>query len=201
MATNIKRKALIEVATGRVKNVILAGDDFAAPAGHTLLDSESASPGDLWDGVKFTPAPVIAPPPQPVEVIEDRVDALEGAAGETVIGESTTVKVTSSLSAVKLKEMRIWRGGTVRVAVTLSGAPGGVAGVQAQVYRNGVPVGTLRDALPLADTVYSEDIGGWYPGDLCQVWGKVADAIQVLGVKTFQVKSNAGNNNAQIILE
>jgi hypothetical protein len=59
-------KALIETATGRVANVIVLPDnwigrlgDWKVPTGHELKDAGNVSPGDTWDGQKFTrPEPV-----------------------------------------------------------------------------------------------------------------------------------------------
>ena len=58
------RKAIIESATGLVKNVILIDDgaDWAIPDGCELVDaSEAGGPGDTWDGLQFVPAPAVAP--------------------------------------------------------------------------------------------------------------------------------------------
>jgi len=54
------RKAVI--SDGVVDNVIEADDDFTLP-GKTLIASDTANIGDIWDGSAFTPP---APPPAPV---------------------------------------------------------------------------------------------------------------------------------------
>ncbi len=51
------RKALIEIATGNVANVVEAGDTWQPPAGYRTMNAEgiAVSPGDRWDGTKFIP--------------------------------------------------------------------------------------------------------------------------------------------------
>lgn len=55
------RKAIVEDATGLVKNVtqVEEGSDWSPPDGHSLIDAEGlpAEPGGTWDGSEFQPAP------------------------------------------------------------------------------------------------------------------------------------------------
>ncbi len=62
------RKALIEIATGKVVNVIELEDgaNWQPPAGHYVQEALNASPGDTWDGTKFVPVPISIPPSPPV---------------------------------------------------------------------------------------------------------------------------------------
>ena len=52
------RLALVETATGKVTNVIKAAGTWQAPPGYFTIEAAGASPGDLWDGVKFVPRPL-----------------------------------------------------------------------------------------------------------------------------------------------
>jgi len=56
------RKALAEITTGKVINVIELEDKstWQPPTGYQVLDALNASPGDIWDGSKFVPAPPTA---------------------------------------------------------------------------------------------------------------------------------------------
>ena len=59
------RKALIEIASGLVVNLIELEDgaNWKPPAGYAVIDASSGNPGDLWDGTKFVkPPPQLAPP-------------------------------------------------------------------------------------------------------------------------------------------
>lgn len=69
------KKALIEITTGKVVNVILAEADWAPPAGYTVKPADHTSVGDTWDGQKF----IAAPPPLPDPKMEARrrlIDAI-----------------------------------------------------------------------------------------------------------------------------
>ena len=56
------RKALIEISTGKVVNVLIVESDgvFVAPQGFTLQDAGTGGPGDTWNGTVFAAAPLPA---------------------------------------------------------------------------------------------------------------------------------------------
>lgn len=88
-----------------------------------------------------------------------------------ITGTST---VTPSSSNTKRYEIRLDRGGTLRIKFTI--AAGGSSGsTTARIYRNGSPVGTSRTinapgGVGIASQAYSEDISGWAAGDLVQLY-------------------------------
>lgn len=60
------RRAVVEIATGTVVNVIeiYEGANWSPPVGYYLLseiDSQQASIGDTWDGTKLIKAPIPEP--------------------------------------------------------------------------------------------------------------------------------------------
>ena len=57
------RKALVKSATGEVTNIILITTDssWALPAGYELMDADSVSVGDIWDGEQFITPPKEVP--------------------------------------------------------------------------------------------------------------------------------------------
>jgi hypothetical protein len=65
----------------------------------------------------------------------------------------------------KLKEIRLNVGGTLRIKIVGTSI---IPASRLRIYRNGSAVGTARNT---DGTVYSEDISGWTPGDLCQLYG------------------------------
>ena len=74
-AATMARKALIQISTGLVLNVISLPDNvpYEVNPGVSLIDGEGASTGDTWDGSNFiTPAP---PPPDPVIVRRGELEA------------------------------------------------------------------------------------------------------------------------------
>lgn len=56
------RKALVEISTGLVVNIIEHEDDsdWQVPVGHELVLAEDiGSPGDTWDGTQFISVPIV----------------------------------------------------------------------------------------------------------------------------------------------
>jgi len=71
------RKAVIKQSDGLVVNIIeiKAGAKWQTPENCYLIDAGKGSPGDTWDGKKFTkPEPVIS---EPVRDLEAEVDELK----------------------------------------------------------------------------------------------------------------------------
>ncbi len=71
------RKALIRESDGYVENVIVADDNFPAPEGRILVESDSAGPGDTWDGTDFVRPDPPPSPEDPVRVPQLSADELE----------------------------------------------------------------------------------------------------------------------------
>lgn len=83
-----------------------------------------------------------------------------------IIGSDSEKKIYAT-SYTKVKEIVVTRTGTLRVSFALASEIGYVYG---RVYRNGVAVGTARDTMSKNPQTYSEDISGWEPNDLCQIY-------------------------------
>ncbi len=70
----MSRKAVVRVSNGFVENVIEHDDVLSAswpvPAGHILIASDVAGPGDTWDGSNFNRAPPQPPAPPTPEQVE-----------------------------------------------------------------------------------------------------------------------------------
>lgn len=73
----MSRAALVDTATGRVLNVIEVDGTFQPEEGFTLIaaDAIAVSPGDLWDGMRFSPGMV----PEPIDVDAELAAAIEAA--------------------------------------------------------------------------------------------------------------------------
>lgn len=108
-------------------------------------------------------------------------------AGDTLLISSDTERQTSSWNNyVKLKEIHIPKGITLRIKFSVAAAVN-VGTAYAQIYRNGVAVGTER-AVTFGEGYkeFSEDISGWKPGDFVQIYAKVLNAA-IARVKNFRI--------------
>jgi len=93
-------------------------------------------------------------------------------AGNYFIIGSDSEKTTAATSYTKVKEIVVTRTGTLRVSFALASELGGI-NAYGRVYRNGVAVGTARNTTSTVPQTYSEDISGWAPNDLCQIYACV----------------------------
>lgn len=90
-------------------------------------------------------------------------------AGDILLIASAASVSQENGSYTKKKEIYIPRTGTYRIKFTLNGNTGPVHG-HGRIYRNGVAVGTERSTQSASGVEFSEDIAGWSPGDLCQLY-------------------------------
>lgn len=107
-------------------------------------------------------------------------------AGDYEFNLNATERSTTSTTYVKLKETKIGVGGTLRIKFSIK--TDGAGTVYGRIYRNGVAVGTERTSALGTYVEYSEDIGGWSPADLVQVYvhrsGSTAHYVQGLNIYT-----------------
>ena len=117
----------------------------------------------------------------------DNVGAVEVdfVAGDFLICANDTERSSPSTSWIKLKEIKIGRGGTLRIEF---GIKSGVLDIYvfAEIRRNNVPVGTFRRASS-GYGFYIEDIAGWSKGDLVQVWGRTTKSSCTVNVKGLRL--------------
>lgn len=111
-------------------------------------------------------------------------------AGDYVIVGSDAEKTTTATSYTRVKEIVVTRTGTLRVKFDLAS---GSAGINAygRVYRNGVAVGTARNTTSVTPTTYTEDISGWSPNDLCQVYAYTQNGSYPAKVTNFRLYTGA----------
>lgn len=66
------RKAIVRISDGFIVNVIVIneGVEYLLPEGHILIDADSGSPGDTWDGKKFV-KPILSKPEPPMDVVTE----------------------------------------------------------------------------------------------------------------------------------
>lgn len=122
------------------------------------------------------------------------IGALSGtdyAAGDylnSVSAQATTARAIDNLSYTKKKEIVLARGGTLRIKFDLTFSSG-PAGLRGRVYRNGSAVGTEQNIGTYTTTTFSEDIGGWVTGDLCQLYTYRVDSSDSGTVSNFILNS------------
>ena len=58
-------------------------------------------------------------------------------------------------------------------------------------YRDGVAVGTARNTTSTVPQTYSEDISGWGPNDLCQIYAYTQNAGSPAKVTNFRLYTGA----------
>jgi len=88
--------------------------------------------------------------------------------GAVLLASADTGGNTNSSSYVKVKEIQIARYGTLTVKFDLQRV-GGDNGY-GRIYRNGVAVGTEQVETTGNWVTKTENIAGWSPGDLCQLY-------------------------------
>ena len=165
------------------------------PAGvATALSGKVATSGDeTINGVKTFGSIPVLPASDPTTdnqaVRKLYAEKMGGCyvAGDTLLISSDTERQTNSGSYVKLKEIHISKGGTLRIKFSVAGTISGQGTAYAQIYRNGVAVGTERSA-PLGGGYeeFSEDISGWEPDDFVQIYAKTSGAVGSK-VKNFRI--------------
>jgi hypothetical protein len=97
-------------------------------------------------------------------------------------------KGTSNTSPTKVKETRIdGVGGTLRIFFHLRASVNAGSNIAfAQIYRNGVAVGTQRGVATQSGGDFSQDISGWSPGDLIQIYAWAASPFTAF-VSYFEI--------------
>lgn len=103
---------------------------------------------------------------------------LRAVAGDWIY-DSYSVSGFDATVLTKLKEWICPASGTFRFDVSISTSTVSMT-VQAQIYRNGIAVGTLRSVTgTFQNSSTSEDIAGWKSGDSIELW--VSNSSGVLG--------------------
>jgi hypothetical protein len=114
------------------------------------------------------------------------------AAGTNLLASADTEREkTSETSPTLCKSIAVCRSGTLRIKFSIKCVnPGGGRLAHATIYRNGAAVGTARTNATSSYVEYSEDIAGWRPMDVCQlyVWNSITQDRAT--VKEFRIYSS-----------
>ena len=156
------------VAAGKVKTASLAAGALTADTtGRAKMADGYVVTAKIGDG-QVTSAKI-----PDGEITRAKICAY--TAGNYFIIGSDSEKTTAATSYTKVKEIVVTRTGTLRVSFALASELGGY-NAYGRVYRNGVAVGTARNTTSTVPQTYSEDISGWAPNDLCQIYACTQNA-------------------------
>jgi len=104
--------------------------------------------------------------------VNSKAVTLAYLAGDLLRAYADTEGTGATTVYVKKKEIVLDFGGAVRIKFDLKHSGSGTT--YGRIYRNGVAVGTERSTTSDTYVTFSEDISGWSPGDLCQLYIKQA---------------------------
>lgn len=104
-------------------------------------------------------------------------------AGTTPVAASSPESSTNSAAYQKRKEIIVGAGGQFTITFDLKVTGAGTA--YGRIYRNGVAVGAEQSEGGTSYATKTENIAGWLPGDLCQLYAKVdsGDSAEVSNLK------------------
>ena len=113
-------------------------------------------------------------------------------AGDYLLIENAPSKVIAPDAAyAKYKETKVGVSGTFRIKFNI-GRNGGGGDIYGRIYKNAVAVGTERVTGSDTNVDFSEDLGGFVPGDLIQIYCKaVGGGGTTEAVKNFNIYTAA----------
>lgn len=115
------------------------------------------------------------------------------SAGDTlIIADDTSVGSITSATYIKIKEINLgaFSSGTLRIKFDLESLSGAY-NVYGRIYKNGVAIGTERTVNTVGPTTFSEDISGWSPNDLIQIYAH-SDGTHNETVLNFRIYGDSG---------
>ena len=110
----------------------------------------------------------------------------DAAAGDIIETSADTARSNTTTSYVKVKEIKLGRGGQFRVKFALSNSTV-VRLVHGRIYRNGVAFGTDQTTTSMSYVTKSEDISGWAAGDLLQLYLKAGTVSDYCNGKELRI--------------
>jgi len=108
-------------------------------------------------------------------------------AGDRLLIKSVQETTSTLTTYIALKQIRLDRGGTLRISFKLRRVGDSLLRVYGRVYRNGSAVGTERSTTSVSGDTYTQDISGWSAGDRIQVYGRTSDYSVTVGVSELRV--------------
>jgi hypothetical protein len=100
-------------------------------------------------------------------------------------GSGNREYITTNTSMTKVADLKLDRGGSLRIYFTMSGP----IGARGRIYRNESAIGTLRTAPDTLWNTYSEDISGWSAGDSVQIYASTPSGERAVTIKDFSLRT------------
>jgi len=107
-------------------------------------------------------------------------------ASDTLLSANDSEKTTIASTYVLLKQTVVGPGGILRIKFSIK-ASAGASTAYGKIYQNGVAVGTEQTNATTNYVEFSEDISGWGPGDLCQIYVRTVNGTYTAYVKNFRI--------------
>ncbi len=108
------------------------------------------------------------------------------APGNIIFAEANTEDTGTNTAALILKEIQVYKGGSVNVSFNLRTTYGGTA-AHGQVYVNNSPVGPLQSTTSTNYVTFTQAINGLKPGDLIELYTYVDGGGASWYANNFQV--------------
>jgi len=106
--------------------------------------------------------------------------------GDVLMAYKAAEGNTTSAAYYNVRQGRVGKAAKLRVKFDIKTAGGG-ATAYGRIYKNGVAVGTERSTGETTYQTFSEDIDGWSPGDLVQLYVKTSDGVQAVYYRNFEI--------------
>jgi hypothetical protein len=113
------------------------------------------------------------------------VQAYPVTAGNIILANIGTDSYAQSTTMTKVREFKLNYSGGYRISFNLYTS--GPATATAQLYRNGVAIGTLRSTTSQTAVAYTEDISGWNTNDLLQLYCSISNVSYGAHENNFSV--------------
>lgn len=139
-----------------------------------------------WDGSTLTVGGDIIATGNIQNSAVSRIKIESYSVGDILTSSADTEETTSTTAYVKVKEIVIPRAGALRIKFALKSSANYAYG---RIYRNGAAIGTERSQ-PNSYQTYSEDVSGWSPGDLCQLYIHSQLVTDTAYAKEFRIYSS-----------
>jgi len=153
---------------------------------HTRSEITDLFSSPFWDNIPDKPDKF----PSAISKLEIDTTIKRYALSDDVYAEENTMVIKYDTTFTMAKKFTLPPdfppNTTLRISFDLKAETEGTT-VYGQIYRNGTAVGTLRSTTTTSFTTFTEDIGGWNPGDEIQLWVRTTDSSIGVWTNYFRI--------------